>query len=65
MDTSRVLLLGGTPFPEEIVMWWNFVARDRPELEQAYTQWGASAERFGVVASTLDRIEAPRPFWLP
>ena len=65
MDTSRVLLLGGTPFPEEILMWWNFVARDRSELEQAYTQWGASAERFGVVASTLDRIEAPRPFWLP
>jgi redox-sensitive bicupin YhaK (pirin superfamily) len=65
MDTSRVLLLGGHPFTEEILMWWNFVARDRSELEQASTQWGASAERFGLVASTLDRIAAPRPFWLP
>jgi hypothetical protein len=64
MDSSRVLLLGGQPFTEEILMWWNFVARDRTELEEAYTQWGASAERFGPVASTLDRIQAPRPFWL-
>jgi hypothetical protein len=46
-------------------MWWNFVARDRSELEQAYAQWGDAAARFGTVASTLDRIEAPRPFWLP
>jgi len=64
MDDSRVLLLGGQPFAEEILMWWNFVARDRAELEQAYAQWSASAERFDPVASTLDRIEAPRPFWL-
>jgi redox-sensitive bicupin YhaK (pirin superfamily) len=64
MDSSRVLLLGGQPFTEEILMWWNFVARDRAELEEAYTQWGAPAERFGPVDSTLDRIQAPRPFWL-
>jgi redox-sensitive bicupin YhaK (pirin superfamily) len=65
MDSSRVLLLGGHPFAEEILMWWNFVARDRSELEQAYAGWGASTERFGTVTSTLERIEAPRPFWLP
>jgi hypothetical protein len=46
-------------------MWWNFVARDRSEMEQAFAEWGASTERFGLVASTLDRIAAPRPFWLP
>jgi redox-sensitive bicupin YhaK (pirin superfamily) len=65
IDGSRVLLLGGRPFTEEILMWWNFVARDRSELEQAYAEWGASGDRFGTVASTLDRIAAPRPFWLP
>jgi redox-sensitive bicupin YhaK (pirin superfamily) len=64
-DSSRVLLLGGRPFTEEILMWWNFVARDRAEMERAYAEWGASTERFGLVASTLDRIAAPRPFWLP
>ncbi len=40
-DGSRVLLLGGQPFTEEILMWWNFVARDRAELERR-TRWGAS-----------------------
>jgi redox-sensitive bicupin YhaK (pirin superfamily) len=64
-DGSRVLLLGGRPFTEEILMWWNFVARDRSEMERAYADWGASNERFGTVASTLDRIAAPRPFWQP
>jgi redox-sensitive bicupin YhaK (pirin superfamily) len=63
VDGSRVLLLGGRPFTEEILMWWNFVARDRAEMERAYADWGASSERFGTVASTLDRIPAPRPFW--
>ena len=24
---GRLLLIGGPPFPEEILMWWNFVAR--------------------------------------
>ena len=64
-DNARVLLLGGLPFTEEILMWWNFVARDRAELEQAYAQWTTSRDHFGTVDSTLDRIEAPRPFWLP
>jgi redox-sensitive bicupin YhaK (pirin superfamily) len=63
-EGSRVLLLGGEPFPEEILMWWNFVARTRAEMERAYADWSSTAERFGSVRSTLDRVEAPRPFWL-
>ena len=63
-ESSRVLLLGGRPFTEEILMWWNFVAHDRSEIEKAYAEWGASSERFGFVSSTLARIAAPRPFWL-
>jgi redox-sensitive bicupin YhaK (pirin superfamily) len=65
MDNSRVLLLGGAPFSEEIFMWWNFVARNRAEVEQAYEEWTTATVRFGPVTSTLERIEAPRPFWLP
>ena len=60
---ARVLVLGGEPFAEEIVMWWNFVARDRGELEHAATEWNGGAARFGTVDSTLGRIEAPTPFW--
>lgn len=29
---SRVLLLGGVPFGEQIVMWWNFIGRDHDEI---------------------------------
>jgi redox-sensitive bicupin YhaK (pirin superfamily) len=60
---SRVLLLGGEPLGEEILMWWNFVGRNRGELEQAGADWNAGTARFGPVDSTLNRIEAPRPFW--
>jgi len=63
-EGSRMLLLGGEPFPEEIAMWWNFVARDRTELADAFADWEAGSERFGVVGSSLPRIDAPRPFWL-
>jgi hypothetical protein len=60
---SRVLLLGGEPFPEEILMWWNFVARTRDDMERARADWAAGSDRFGHVHSSLGRIEAPRPFW--
>jgi quercetin 2,3-dioxygenase len=63
-DRSRLLLLGGQPFAEEIAMWWNFVARDRVELTDAYTDWQSENERFGSVGSSLNRIDAPRPYWL-
>ena len=63
-EGSRVLLLGGQPFAEEILMWWNFVARTRAEVERASADWGTRSDRFGSVRSTLERIDAPRPFWL-
>jgi redox-sensitive bicupin YhaK (pirin superfamily) len=59
LEPSRVLLLGGVPFEEPIVMWWNFVARTKEELARARTQWSTYDERFGEVASTLARVPAP------
>lgn len=59
-----VLLLGGTPFPERLLMWWNFVARTRDEVEAAYVDWATDARRFGRVASALPRIEVDRPAWM-
>ena len=61
---ARALLLGGAPFDEPILMWWNFVARDRDEMETAARDWNTGADRFGRVAAGLDVIEAPRPHWL-
>jgi redox-sensitive bicupin YhaK (pirin superfamily) len=56
---ARLLLLGGEPFDEPILMWWNFVARSRAEVEAATRTWNARDPRFGTVASPLPRIPAP------
>lgn len=61
---SILLLLGGEPFPEKPYMWWNFVARTQDELTTAYSEWQNQSSRFGTVASSLPRIEAPKPYWL-
>jgi len=51
---GRLLLLGGEPFAEEIVMWWNFIGRSHDEIVALRNEWnagpdGGSTERFGVV----------------
>jgi redox-sensitive bicupin YhaK (pirin superfamily) len=56
---ARAVLLGGEPFPEPILMSWNFVARERSEVDRAATEWNAGDPRFGTVASALPRIPAP------
>lgn len=60
---TRGILLGGEPFGEEIVMWWNLVARSRAELAAAYRSWQAADDRFGRIVSPLVRIPAPAPYW--
>ncbi len=57
---SRAVLLGGAPFGEEIVMWWNFVARTHDEIVEMREQWNARTERFGDVPGY-----AGTPSWLP
>jgi redox-sensitive bicupin YhaK (pirin superfamily) len=37
----RMLLLGGLPLGEQIVMWWNFIGRDHAEVARAREQWQA------------------------
>jgi redox-sensitive bicupin YhaK (pirin superfamily) len=36
---ARLLLLGGVPFGEQIVMWWNFVGRSHEEVATYRAQW--------------------------
>ncbi|MGW5877351.1 pirin family protein [Nocardiopsis terrae] len=38
-ERTHLLLLGGEPFREDLVMWWNFVGRDHEEIVRARTQW--------------------------
>jgi redox-sensitive bicupin YhaK (pirin superfamily) len=38
-EPVRLLLLGGAPFGESIVMWWNIVARTHEEVVAWRTEW--------------------------
>jgi quercetin 2,3-dioxygenase len=40
-DGADLVLLGGPPFGEQIVMWWNFVGRSHEEVVAAREQWQA------------------------
>ncbi len=64
-DDARVVLLGGPPFGESIVMWWNFVGRTHEEVVGYRDEWQAQITdagivdgRFGVV-SDMPPIPAP------
>jgi len=46
-DESRVLVLGGEPFGESIVMWWNFVGRSHEEIVQFRSEWQAQVTAGG------------------
>ncbi len=60
-DTEATLfLLGGEPFEDDIVMWWNFVGRTHEEIVEAREAWEARDARFGHVIDHGDeRIPAP------
>lgn len=62
-QAARVLLIGGEPFDEELLMWWNYVARSREEIVAAHEEWTHGGERFGTVRSPLPRIDATGPPW--
>ena len=62
---GRLMLIGGIPFPARIQMWWNFVARTREELTEAWSDWEShNDDRFAPVSSSLQRIDAPTPLWV-
>jgi redox-sensitive bicupin YhaK (pirin superfamily) len=57
---GMLFLLGGEPFEDDLVMWWNFVGRDHDEIVAARDDWEAGSDRFGrVVAHGAERIPAP------
>ena len=57
---ARVVLLGGTPFTERLVMWWNFIERSHAEIREARDQWETGDPRFGEFADHIGgRIPAP------
>ena len=65
-EEARLLVLGGPPFGEAIVMWWNFIGRTHDEIAGYREEWQAQIVggtqvdgRFGVVDLDLPPIPAP------
>ena len=66
-EPVRLLLLGGPPFGEAIVMWWNLVARTHEEVVEWRERWQAQVTDdgladgwFGIpVGDELPPIPAP------
>jgi quercetin 2,3-dioxygenase len=58
---SRLLLLGGAPFTDELVMWWNFVGRSHEEIAAARADWERmDGQRYGIVPGhDGERVPAP------
>lgn len=56
---ARVLLLGGTPMHDELVMWWNFVGRSHEDIVSYRELWESHDERFGEVVGSPARLPAP------
>lgn len=64
---ARLLLLGGEPLGEQIIMWWNFIGRSHDEIVQFREDWQREViagenphGRFGSVAG-YDGPALPAP----
>ncbi len=63
---ARLLLIGGEPLNESIVMWWNFIARTHEEIVGFRDEWQADViaggnpdGRFGLVPYEGSPLPAP------
>jgi len=58
---TRILMIGGEPFKEDILLWWNFVARTQAEMEKARSDWAMESPLFGVITDPIagPRLDAP------
>ncbi|SDM59669.1 pirin family protein, partial [Allokutzneria albata] len=61
-EPARLLLIGGAPFEEQILMWWNFVGRSHEEIVAFREAWERESEQFGRVEGyegPVQRLPAP------
>lgn len=59
---TRVILIGGQPFGEPIVMFWNFVGTDHEDVALARADWentAARQERYGDVPGYVGHATGP------
>jgi redox-sensitive bicupin YhaK (pirin superfamily) len=64
-EPTRLLLLGGPPFGEKIVMWWNYIGREHEEVVAYRADWEAlldtgSSDRFSLPeGDPLEPLHSP------
>jgi redox-sensitive bicupin YhaK (pirin superfamily) len=59
---TRAVLVGGQPFGEPVLMWWNFVARTHEQILRACQDWNGRADYLGEVKGyDGERLVAPLP----
>lgn len=57
---AKLILLGGEPFKEKIVMWWNFIARSHDEIVKMREDWQNQNPLFPAFEDRIGgRIPAP------
>jgi quercetin 2,3-dioxygenase len=59
------LLLGGEPFEEELVMWWNFVGRTHDDIADARKAWQVERELVADDRSRFGFVDGHDGFTLP
>lgn len=60
---TRLLVLGGAPFANPVLMAWNFVGHSREAIAAAQRDWEAGNPRFGPVPGAGRRLVAPPLPW--
>ena len=61
--STRLILIGGEPFDEEIIMWWNFIARTPEELQAVRAEWNEAAT--GEASGRFPYFEDALGGWIP
>ena len=64
LDGAIVMLIGGEPLGEDLVMWWNFVGRTHDEIVQAREDWEDPVRRvtrYGPEIAVHDGDLIPAP----
>lgn len=59
-NEAKLMLLGGQPFTEKIVMWWNFIGRSHDEIVKMREEWQSHSPQFPDFDDQIGgRIPAP------
>ena len=59
-EAARVVVIGGPPFGEQILMWWNFVGRSQEEIFGAREEWQAQVHRDGLLVPDSTEVHPGR-----